>query len=74
MKSIINGLLYDTNKATLLHYENSSFTAIYITPNGRLFMTDCESITCTDQGECKEYLGRVFPDRYIELFGEVGEA
>lgn len=76
MKSIIHRLLYDTDKSTLLHYDYMTGYSIYLTQNKRLFVTaGCDSfIKSTNHNTCKEYLGFVNPDKYIELFGEVEEA
>lgn len=75
MKIIVSGLLYDTDKADVIYSSEFIFgTDIYKTPNNRLFMLDCAGIINTDQDKCKQYLGKVAPDKYIELFGEVEEA
>lgn len=76
MKAIIYGLLYDTEKSELLHYDNQTLESIYMTKNKRLFITECNDrrIRETNLELCKEYLGRVNPNKYIELLGEVPEA
>lgn len=81
MKSIINGLLYDTQKSELLH-RGSCFASqylLYITQNKRLFLVERNALTGEHivkrtQEELREYLGEVDPDKYIELFGEVPDA
>lgn len=76
MKAIINNLLYDTDKSTLLHHNDLTGVSIYLTKNKRLFITEYgdAQITNTNIDECKKYLGLVNPDKYIELCGQVEEA
>lgn len=77
MKEIINGKLYDTEKATLVF-------DTFITKNGRLLVTsyyitkNLNWFTCNEsvgiQVIDENEIGRVNPDLYIILFGEVEEA
>ncbi|MCL1786660.1 MAG: hypothetical protein FWG38_01630 [Defluviitaleaceae bacterium] len=80
MKAIINNLLYDTDKATLLH--NGEGYALYMTAKGAFFMAFAGSADSDANGtieipptyQVQEMLGKHQPDKYIEIFGEVGEA
>lgn len=76
MKAIINNLLYDTDKSTLIVFIKEIQRFVYITEHKRLFMVDsCHSyITTADHDNCKELLARYALDKYIEIFGEVEDA
>lgn len=78
MKAIINGLLYDTEKAEVVCEDSIGFFTVYKTKNNRVFienkLTEKFSTITTDMNKIKEILGSNFPDKYIELFGEVEEA
>ena len=74
MKKIVNGLLYDTDKAEKIMEFASR--RVYKTANGRLFMTHdvLDQITCTNMNLIKTFIGENNADLYIKLFGEVQEA
>lgn len=77
MKAIINGLLYDTEKADCVGtYKNRYFDTcdVYKTKNNRVFIEKAEGGFIIDENEVKEIIGQYCPDKYIELFGEVEEA
>lgn len=93
-KAIINGKLYDTEKAEKIesyrrrvdegpvlpgsevHYIPFHTIVIYKTAKGNYFEHDENNnhITTTDEAGVKEIIRKLYPDRYIELFGEVEEA
>ena len=73
MKAIINGLLYDTEKANLICEPDEHHT-MYMTEKGNLFMLYNGVISCADNETLKKFLAEELPDKYIELFGEVEEA
>lgn len=93
-KAIINGKLYDTEKAekvvsfrrrvdmgpiysgSEIHYTPLHDIDIYKTAKGNYFEHDVDkgTITTTDEDEVKDIIRRLYPDKYIELFGEVEEA
>lgn len=75
MQRVINGLLYDTDTATMVHTEKSTNRILYQTPNSNYFMfyPTGEIIPKTEQST-RDYLGRYNVEKYIELFGEPKEA
>ena len=77
MKAIINGLMYDTEKAKII-FEPDKYHTMYMTEKGNLFMLYHQSgekaISCTDNEKLKKILAGKATDKYIELFGEVEEA
>ena len=68
--------LFDTDKSTkICGIENSFGTTvqeIYISKTGILFKcnTEDETLEVADQKKCKEWIGRNYPDRYIEFFDQ----
>lgn len=74
MKKIVNGLLYDIDKAEKIM--ECDLHSVYKTANGRLFITHdvLNQITCTDMDSIKTFIGENNADLYIELFGTVQEA
>lgn len=72
MKAIINGLMYDTTKSTVIYADGS--IAIWKTENVAYFKTSSGDITPMQEDEVKEYLGLHDPDAYIAEFGEVKSA
>jgi len=77
MKKIINGLLYDTDKAELLWTERlfRKVRNYYRTEKKNYFCVYAnKEIYPMTEDEFKEYLGEKDPDRYIELFGSPEEA
>ena len=73
MRAIINGLLYDTEKAEIVWKSDSFYLDLYKTKNNRFFMMFNRNII-VDENKIKEFFGIRYPDKYIELFGEVEEA
>lgn len=93
-KAIINGKLYDTEKAekvdiyrrrvdmgpvlpgSEVHFMPFHTIVIYKTAKGNYFEHDekTNSITLTNEARVKDTIRKLYPDRYIELFGEVEEA
>lgn len=79
MRAILNEKLYDTEKSeNVATFER---LAVYKTKNGTLFMVNTgipgvylESMHSIEQDEIKRFIGEHYPDKYIELFGEVEEA
>ena len=77
MKAIINGLLYDTEKADCIGtYKNKYLdtSGVYRTKNNRVFVYTAEGEFIVEENQVKEIMGKYCPDKYIELFGEVEEA
>lgn len=72
MKSIIDGKMYDTEKAEKLLEDR--YIKIYKTKNDRLFCVINGTITPVAMEEIKECIGIYLPDLYIKHFGEVEEA
>lgn len=75
MKRVINGLLYDTNTATVVHVEEHTKRILYHTVNDNFFMfyPTGEIVPKTTES-AKDYLGKYNVKKYIELFGEPREA
>mgnify|MGYP006960923397 CR=1 FL=1 len=76
MKQIIDGKLYDTEKADyVVSVETSDHIDmnIFKTRNGVYFGVS-PSKEILNERMLKTYLGRKIPDLYIQLFGEVDEA
>lgn len=75
MQRIIDGLLYDTRTADLIHMDEATKRQLYRTPNGRFFMFyQNGEIMAKDEESTKKYLSKHNIKKYIELFGEVEEA
>lgn len=75
MQRVINGLLYDTKTATVIHIEEDTRRMLYQTPNNNFFMLYSNGeITPKTEDATKEYLGKHNVEKYIELFGEPGVA
>ena len=86
VKAIIDGKLYDTKKAELIIETNEK--AIFRTENENYFMAKVEygrtqygtdvyqyfDIEKIDENYLKQFLGKYFVDKYIELFGKVEDA
>lgn len=77
MKQIVDGYLYDTEKATLL-YTASSYRRTrkyYVTDKGTYFCfyQNVGEIKTIDESVIKEILAEHDTDKYIELFGAVEE-
>ena len=49
---------------------------IFLSPGGWLFLrnNNLEELTIADQKQTRDYIGKNYPDRYKEIFGEVEEA
>lgn len=73
-------LLFDTDKATEVCDVINSFgyavQTIFISPGGWLFLrnNNRNELTIADQRQTRDYIGKNYPDRYKEIFGEVEEA
>lgn len=76
MKAIINGKLYDTEKASKVGNLEHGLYEVYKTGKGNLFLvnTDFDEITNADQDKIKEFIGQQNPYLYFYLFSEVEEA
>lgn len=75
MKQIINDLLYDTEKSTLIYTEKDTKRRLFQTPNNHFFMCYISGeIVPKSESETKDYLGERDIDKYIEIFGEPKEA
>lgn len=83
MKQIINGRLYDTDKAKLLcesHNLLAERYKLYITNSGIFFFQMQRPFSkeyyllAVEECDIKNLLAEKNPDAYIELFGEVEEA
>lgn len=75
MQRVINGLLYDTQNATVVHTDQNNNRVLYVTANNNFFMLypNGEIVPKTEQS-AKDYLGKYNVEKYIELFGEPQEA
>ena len=75
MKKIIDDLLYDTETANLIHFDEDKRRSLYMTSNGNFFMLFITGeIRPKTEESVKEYLGRVNVKKYIEIFGEPEKA
>lgn len=75
MQRVIDGLLYDTETATIVHIEENTKRRLYQTPNNNFFMFyPTGEIVPKSEESTKEYLGKYNVPKYIELFGEPQEA
>ena len=75
MQRVIDGLLYDTDTAEIIHIEEDTKRILYMTHNHNFFMfyPTGEIVPKTEQS-AKDYLGKYDVEKYIELFGEPEEA
>lgn len=75
MQRVIEGLLYDTETATIIHVEEDTGRRLYQTPHNNFFMfyPTGEIVPKTEEST-KDYLGKYNVPKYIELFGEPQEA
>ena len=75
MQRVIDGLLYDTKTATVVHTDESNNRILYVTANNNFFMLyqNGEIVPKTEQS-AKDYLGKYNVGKYIELFGQPEEA
>lgn len=75
MKSIINGLLYDTDISELIYMDKYKGRIYYKTPNNNYFVLyGTGEIVPTIEDNVKDILGKNDIEKYIELFGKVKEA
>lgn len=77
MKKIIDGLLYDTDKATLVWQEDKfrKRNLYFRTEKGNYFVLySSKVIQPITEEKFKEILGEADPDRYIELFDNIDNA
>lgn len=77
MKQIIDGLLYDTDKATLIYKDNNPIRPreYYKTEKGTYFCyyVNVGIINIIREQVIKDILAERMVDKYIELFGNVEE-
>ena len=75
MQRVVNGLLYDTKNAIVVHTDQNNNRVLYVTENNNFFMLypNGEIVPKTEQST-KDYLGKYNVKKYIELFGEPQEA
>lgn len=75
MRKIVQGKLYDTDKATLIYVQKTFNRLWYVTEKGNYFVVFGNgSIIPQTEEEVKEFLAEHDVDKYMELFGEVEEA
>lgn len=75
MQRVINGLLYDTRSATIIHKEEDTKRVLYKTPNENFFMFyPTGEIILKTEDSVKAYLGKRNVKKYTELFGKPEEA
>lgn len=75
MQRVVNGLLYDTEAATVAHIEQDTKRVLYHTHNNNFFMYyPTGEIVPKTVESAKDYLGKYNVPKYIELFGEPKEA
>lgn len=78
-KSVEHTQLFDTAKAKKICDVVNTFgykaQEIYITGKGTLFLHNIngKNLEVADQKECKQWIGKNEPDKYIKFFGEVEE-
>lgn len=75
MQRIINGLLYDTQNAKIIHEDKLTERTLYMTNNGNFFMIfrNGEIVPRTEES-AKEYLGERDVEKYIEVWGKPEDA
>lgn len=75
MQRVVNGLLYDTANAKVVHMEEDTKRILYHTSNDNYFMfyPTGEIVPKTKQS-AMDYLGKCNVEKYIELFGQPQEA
>jgi len=75
MQRVVNGLLYDTANAKVVHMEEDTKRILYHTSNDNFFMfyPTGEIVPKTKQS-AMDYLGKCNVEKYIELFGQPEEA
>ena len=75
MQRVIDGLLYDTETAEIIHVEENTKRRLYMTSNRNFFMFyPIGEIVPKTKQSTKDYLGKYNVPKYIELFGEPQEA
>lgn len=73
-------MLFDTEKATEVCDVTNAFghavQTIFLSQGGRLFLrnNNKKELTVANQKETRDYIGKNYPERYKEVFGEVEEA
>ena len=73
-------LLFDTEKATKVCDVTNEFgyavKTIFLSPGGWLFLSNNnkKELAVANQKETRDYIGKNYPERYKEIFGEVEEA
>ena len=75
MQRVVNGLLYDTANAEVVHMEEDTKRILYHTSNDNYFMfyPTGEIVPKTKQS-AMDYLGKCNVEKYIQLFGQPQEA
>jgi len=75
MKRIVNGLLYDTDKAELIYFDDKKDRYLYRAENGHFFtFFRTGQIIPRTENAVRDYLGQRNVKKYIEIFGEVEDA
>lgn len=75
MQKIIHGILYDTDKAEKIYFDDKTDRTLYRGENGRFFTFFLNgAISPRTEEAVKDYLGEKDVNKYIELFGEVEDA
>lgn len=75
MQRIIDGKLYDTDKAEIIFQDRINNRRWYKTANGNYFVFyGTGEIAVKTEESVKEYLGANDVEKYVELFGEPEEA
>lgn len=73
-------MLFDTEKATevcdVVNAFGYAVQTIFLSPGGWLFSrnNNTEELVVPSQKETRDYIGKNYPERYKEIFGEVEEA
>ena len=75
MQRVVNGLLYDTANAQMVHMEEETKRILYHTSNNNFFMFyPTGEIVPKAKRSAMDYLGKYNVEKYIELFGQPEEA
>jgi len=75
MQKIVDGLLYDTETATQVYFDEVNNRRLFMTDKGNFFtFYGNGEIVPKNRDSVKEYLGKYDVNKYIEIFGNVEEA
>lgn len=75
MQKVIDNLLYDTDKAEIIYFDDKTDRTLYKGENGHFFMFYLNgAIVPKTDDAVKDYLGQRDVEKYTELFGEVEDA